>query len=85
MTTPVRFVETIMGIMQDDEICVVHNALEMSATAAASVLTEICPIKDLVFRPTLNDEDLLVYYKRLESQPEYKDAIKTICGEKYVG
>lgn len=73
---PVRFLEAIIGLMQDDEIAVIGNALDVSAAEAAEILTKISPVPNIVIRPALSG-DLLAYWKQHEDK--YADAIHSIC------
>lgn len=74
---PVRFLESIIGLMQDDEIAVVGNALEVPAHKAAEILNKISPVPNLVIRPVLDANDLVVYWKQHEEK--YASAILTLC------
>lgn len=73
----VRFLESIIGLMQDDEIAIVRNALDVPTTTAAETLSEICPVPNLVIRAVLDTDDLLVYWKQHEET--YASAILTLC------
>lgn len=75
---PVRFLESIIGLMQDAEIAVIANALDVPATTAAEILNKICPVPNLVIRAVLDVNDLLVYWKQHEEN--YASAILTMCG-----
>jgi hypothetical protein len=74
--TPVRFMEAIIGLMQDDEIAIISNALDVPATTAAEIVNKISPVPNLVIRAT-SDGDLVAYWKQHEEK--YADAITTIC------
>ena len=74
--TPVRFMESIVGLMQDDEIAIISNALDVSATTAAEIVNKISPVPNLVIRAT-SDGDLVAYWK--QHAEKYADAINTIC------
>lgn len=74
---PVRFLESIIGLMQDDNIAVIANALDVPATTAAEMLGKMCPVPDLVFRAVLDTNDLLVYRKAHEE--EFAEIISTMC------
>lgn len=73
---PVRFLESIIGLMQDDEIAVIANALDVSAEEAAETLTKISPVPNLVIRPVIGG-DLVAYWK--QHAEKYADAINIIC------
>lgn len=74
---PVRFLESIIGLMQDDEIAVIANALDVPATTAAETLNKISPVQNLVIRAVLDANDLVVYWKQHEEK--YASAITTLC------
>lgn len=74
---PVRFLESIIGLMQDDNIAVIANALDVPATTAAETLSQMCPVPDLVFRAVLDANDLLVYRK--DHAEEFAEIISTMC------
>lgn len=73
---PVRFLEAIIGLMQDDEIAIIGNALDVPAHEAAETVNKINPVTGLIIRASV-DGDLVAYWKKYEAK--HILAINALC------
>lgn len=76
---PVRFAETLIGFLQQDEIAIVDNALDLPIAEAATRLLEILALRpdgsDVAVAVT-NGDTLLIYRKSCAEK--YQEVISDV-------